>query len=143
MDLFVLLYLESGTSFNPNSKNPYSSARGLIQITNIAAKHIVDRRGNHFNNSKQITNEYSTVFEQLEVPNKYSKYGGPVYQLLKLRAPYKNSEDMIMCVLYPSYRNSNKNIPYDISKLNGNIKNAKDYIKLAYSKKNKDRLIYD
>jgi len=112
-DLFNLINFESG--WNPQIKNPYSSARGLIQFMDTTAK------GMGYNGSKDLIDTHKTRIAQLE---------GPVYKYLKPYAPFPTQQSLYMAVFYPKFR---KVSPYTefsdrVKKVNPNINIVQDYV---------------
>jgi len=115
--LRMLINFES--RFNPKIKNPYSSARGLIQFTNRTARSL------GFADSLDLVNSYPTVSGQLV---------SPVYRYLKQFKPFPNEQSLFMAVFYPKYRNVSpyKQFPEFVQAVNPNIKTPADYIKKVY-----------
>lgn len=135
MDLYVILFFESGGRFDPLAENPNSSSKGLLQINNSSVIFIRDKNGKYLKTSKQMLIEYPTLFDQLKIPTKDDTIGGPVYQYLNRLKPYKNSEDLFMAVFLPPARGKqNYKIPRSMTNGNFGIKTAKDYVDLAYKR---------
>lgn len=116
--LEMLINFES--RFNPKIKNPYSSARGLIQFTDSTAQRL------GFNNSLDLVSKYPTVSGQL---------ANPVYRYLRQFKPFPNEQSLFMAVFYPKYRNVSpyKQFPKSVQAVNPNIKTPSDYIKKVYT----------
>lgn len=131
MDLFILIHFETAGTMDPAAANPKSSSKGMIQFTNESARKLVDKNGKKLKSSRALVTAYPTAKEQLEIPNRYNKYGGPVYQYLKLLEPFKSTEDLYMAIMYPPARGAKGNLPKFISQGNLGIKNAKEYVALA------------
>jgi soluble lytic murein transglycosylase-like protein len=74
--LSALITFESG--FNPKAKNPYSSARGLIQFTDTTA------RGLGFKDSLDLITRFPTIEKQLLIVHKY----------LKKYAPFRDDQEI-------------------------------------------------
>lgn len=110
--LYKLIKFESG--FNPLVKNPYSSARGLIQFTNSTARSL------GFIDSEDLIYSHPTIVDQLQVVEEYlSRY-----------YPFKNNQSLYMSVFYPAYRNLDPNyiFPENVRSVNPGIKTIKDYV---------------
>lgn len=108
-----LINFESG--YDPLAKNKYSSARGLIQITNATSKWLfgVD--------SLTLVNTYPTFNEQMD---------NVVYPYLKRYAPHPSRQSLYMSVFYPDYRRvpPDTKFPDDIRAVNPNIVTVQDYM---------------
>lgn len=131
--LMILINFETGGTFDPNIKSPVSSARGLIQVLDGTAKGLVDKNGKEIKNSNHLIEIYPTIHDQLEVPNKNNKYGGPVYQYFSKLKPKKDDlYDLIACNFYPYSRNKNGyEFNSKVKKANGGLKNVEEYVVLA------------
>jgi len=88
--LLDLVSFETGGTFNPQIKNPYSSARGLIQFIDSTA------RGLGYNDSLHLVSKFPTVQAQL---------AGPVTDYLRPYGPYNSAGELFLSVFYPAARN--------------------------------------
>ncbi len=111
--------IEFESKWNPSAKNPYSSARGLIQFTNRTAQ------GMGYEDSLDLVNKNPTIEQQLK---------NPVYKYLKKYKPFKGDQSLFMAVFYPKARNwhQDKEFPEYVQKVNPGIKTPRDYIKKVY-----------
>lgn len=111
-DLMNLIKFESG--FNPKAKNPYSSARGLIQFTDSTAKRL------GYKSSKDLVKKNPSVKDQLPLVERY----------LSWYKPFTGKQSLYMAVFYPKarYWNKNKNFPANVRKVNPGISNPGDYV---------------
>lgn len=141
-DLFALINYETGGRMNPKVASKNSSAKGLLQFTNITAKNLLDKNGNRLSSSKHLTEAYPTIKDQLEIPTSKNKYGGPIYQYLKKYAPFKSTEDLFISVIYPSSRRSQR-LPRRISRQNAGIRNARDFVNRARRNVESSGIIYE
>jgi hypothetical protein len=117
--LSALITFESG--FNPKAKNPYSSARGLIQFTDTTA------RGLGFKDSLDLITRFSTIEKQLLLVHKY----------LKKYAPFRDDQALFMAVFYPAARDwpITREFPDYVQAVNPGIKTVLDYVNKVYGKK--------
>ncbi len=115
--LQYLIQFES--KWNPKIKNPFSSARGLIQFTDRTAINM------GFNNSLDLVNKY---------PDRESQLRGPVYNYLKKYKPFPTDKSLFMSVFYPvaRYWPGNKTFPKYVQKVNPGIRTPNDYIRKVY-----------
>lgn len=113
--LYNLIRFESAGTFDPFVKNPYSSARGLIQIIDSTAKLAfgVD--------SLTLSNRYPTFESYMD---------NVVYPYLKRYAPYPTKQSLYMQIFLPSMRNvpPNTPIPARYQSVNAGIITVQDYI---------------
>lgn len=138
----ILINFETGGTFDPKSKSPISSARGLIQVVDGTAKGLVDKNGKDIKNSNHLIEVYPTMHEQLEVPNKNNKYGGPVFQYFNKLKPKNDLKDLILCNFYPYARNkSGYTFKHGVRKVNGGIKNVEEYVQMAIKKAKENGII--
>ena len=86
--LIDMVNFESG--FNPKAKNPFSSARGLIQFMDATARDM------GYESSLDLVTKYPTLEDQLQ---------GPVIDYLRRYAPFETESDLYMAVFYPAARN--------------------------------------
>lgn len=93
--LIDLVRFESG--FDPKAKNPFSSARGLIQFLDATA------RGLGYRDSLDLVTKNPTVEGQLK---------GPVYKYLKPYAPFNDEYQLYMAVFFPAARKYPPNTPF-------------------------------
>lgn len=117
--LSALIQFESG--FNPKVKNPYSSARGLIQFTDATA------RGLGFKDSLDLVTRFPTIEKQLLIVHKY----------LKPMAPFRDDQALFMSVFYPAARHwpITREFPDFVQAVNPGIKTVLDYVNKVYGKK--------
>ena len=142
-DLFALINFETGGRIDPTIKNRSgSSAKGLLQFTDASARKLKDKNGHNLKSSAHLIKEYPTIKDQMEIPTKHNKYGGPVYQYLNMLAPYKSSEDLFMAVMYPPARKTGI-LPKHISVRNAGIKSAKQFASMARRKAADVSVSYD
>jgi hypothetical protein len=142
-DLFALINFETGGRINPQIRNRSgSSAKGLLQFTNESARRIKDKNGKNLKSSAHLIKEYPSVKDQMEIPTRHNKYGGPVYQYLNMLAPFKSTDDLFMAVMYPPARKTGI-LPKHISKLNAGIKTSKQFVHMARQKVAKASVSYD
>lgn len=136
IDLFSVMAYETGGKFDPKSKNPISGAMGLLQFTNQTATTLVNRQGKHFKNVAQLIEEYPTVKDQMELPTKDNKIGGPVYQYLARNAPYANKRELYLTVFRPTSVNdhNNKSLPNIVRQQNPGLNKVGDYEKKVNEK---------
>ena len=111
--LFNLINFES--KWQPDIKNPYSSARGLIQFMDSTA------RGMGYSSSADLVAQNPTRIAQLK---------NPVYQYLKKYAPFPTEQSLYMAVFYPKYRKVHPmtEFPERVQKVNPNIVTVQDYV---------------
>lgn len=115
-DLQKLIMFESG--FNPQAKNKYTGARGLIQFMPDTARYL------GFKNADDLVERYPSAEAQLK---------GPVLDYLLKYKPFTSKQSLYMSVFYPQYRN----VPVDtafsdsIRKVNPGINFVSDYINLV------------
>lgn len=112
-DLFKLINFES--KWNPQAKNPNSSARGLIQFTDATAKSL------GYKDSLDLVTKNSSIESQLYFP---------VLKYLSQFKPFPTKQSLYMSVFYPVARNwsGTKAFPDTVQKSNPGIKNVQDYV---------------
>lgn len=117
--LQYLIQFES--KWNPTIKNPYSSARGLIQFVDRTAISL------GFRNSLDLVSKYPDIESQLR---------GPVYNYLKKFKPFPTDQSLFMSVFYPvaRYWPARKEFPQYVQKVNPGIKTPSDYIRKVYTR---------
>jgi hypothetical protein len=131
--LIDLVRFESG--FDPQAKNPWSSARGLIQFIDSTA------RGMGYKDSLDLVTRHPTVESQLK---------GPVQDYLSPYSPFNDEYQLYMAVFFPAARKYPPNTPFkeifkkiyasaweskyaDFKKANPSIETPADYV--SYVKK--------
>lgn len=111
--LYDLINFES--RFRPLVKNPYGSARGLIQFIDSTA------RGLGYENSLDLVTTHPTIESQLF---------GPVYRYLNQFRPFPTEQSLFMSVFYPKARSwhPNKMFPEHVRRVNPGIVTVNDYV---------------
>lgn len=119
LKLWALIQFES--KWKTDIKNPYSTARGLIQFTDSTARSL------GYENSFDLVSKNQTIEKQLK---------GPVLKYLEKFKPFISDQSLYMAVFYPKYRYESpyKVFPDSVIAVNKNIKNPQDYIKRVNSK---------
>lgn len=114
-DLIKLIDFES--SWNPQAKNPYSSARGLIQFVDSTAKNL------GFLDSLDLVTQHPTIIDQLQI----------VYEYLSMYYPFRDKQDLYMSVFYPAYRRKDPQteFPKNVQMSNPGIRTIQDYVNLV------------
>ncbi len=114
-DLTLLIRFETAGTFDPQIKNPYSSARGLLQFTDAAAQDL------GFSTSQKLVQAYPTFESQML---------GAVLPWLRRYGPYRDTQDLYMQVFYPAYRKvpAETQLASSIQKVNPGIRTVQDYI---------------
>jgi hypothetical protein len=117
--LYTLINFESG--FNPEARNPYTGARGLIQFMPATARAI------GFASADELIKKNPRIVDQLKID-------GPVYKYLKMFSPFTSEYDLFMAVFYPKARRMNPLAPFpaNIQKVNPGIITPWDYVRKAY-----------
>jgi len=114
--LDALINFETGGTYDVFVKNPYSSARGLIQVLDSTAQ-------NEFGaaDSLALSNKYPTFASYME---------NVVWPYLRKYMPYSDKQSLYMAVFYPAYRNSPPStiFPESVRKVNPGITTVQDYI---------------
>ncbi len=112
--LFQIIKFES--NFNPQAKNPYSSARGLIQFIDSTARDL------GYNSSLDLVTKHPSIVSQIK---------GPVRRYFLRYYPFPTKSSFYMSVFYPKYRNYDLDyeFPNYIKKVNPNIITIRDYVK--------------
>jgi len=113
MDLYNLIKFES--NWNPQAKNPNSSARGLIQFTDKTAQSL------GYKDSLDLVTKNKSIESQLYFP---------VLQYLSKFKPFPTKQSLYMSVFYPVARNwpLSKEFPDTVKKVNPGIVTVADYI---------------
>lgn len=109
-----LINFETGGTFSPNAKNPYSSATGLIQFMEATAKGLGTT-------TTQLAK--MSAVQQMAYVEKYLKpYAG------RIREPV----DLAMAVFYPAAIGKGEGYTFSaaVQKVNPGIKTAGDYLRL-------------
>lgn len=124
-DLIRLIQFESG--FDPQAKNPFSSARGLLQFTDATARSL------GFEDSLHLVSSYPTVEDQLQIVEEY----------LVQFYPFSGKQDLYMSVFYPKFRKVDPGtvFPHSVQSVNPGIVTVQDYIDRVEKKKIDYRLI--
>lgn len=110
--LYRLIDFESG--WNPNAKNPLSSARGLIQFTDKTAQNL------GYSDSLDLVNKNPSIISQLPIVKRY----------LDQFRPFTGKQDLYMSVFYPAARKVSplSEFPDFVKKSNPGITTVQDYI---------------
>lgn len=113
--LAKLIDFETAGTFKEDIKNPYSSARGLIQIIDSSARSL------GFRDSLEAVTRNPDFKSQME---------NVVYPYLKQYEPYPTKQSLYMAVFYPAYRykNPSTEFPPHVQKVNPGIDTVQDYI---------------
>jgi hypothetical protein len=116
--LNALVKFETAGTYDPQIKNPNSSARGLLQFTDAAA------RGLGFASSLDLVTRYPDFTEQIR---------GPVAAYLSAAAPFSDFQNFTMAVFYPAYRNKPAGtlFPPAVVAANPGIETPEDYMALV------------
>lgn len=129
--LDALINFETAGTYNPTlDANPYSSARGLIQVIDSTAR---DKFG---------------VNDSLELIRKYPEFKSQMYNVvlpyLKDYAPYPTKQSLYMAVFYPKYRfvNPTTEFPPYVKKVNPGIETVQDYIDFVDERIKKETLFF-
>src|SRR4030066_1785167 len=111
--LWNLISFES--NWNPLAKNPYSSARGLIQFINSTAISL------GYTSSDDLITKNPDVKSQLLFP---------VKAYLMAYSPFTTEQSLYMAVFYPKARkwSLSTEFPDNIKKVNPGIKTVGDYV---------------
>lgn len=112
-DLYKIIQFES--KWNPQAKNPNSSARGLLQFTNKTAQSL------GYIDSLDLVTKNNSIESQLYFP---------VLKYLSKFAPFPTKQSLYMSVFYPAAREwpLNKEFPDTVKKVNPGIRTVADYI---------------
>jgi hypothetical protein len=110
--LFALIKTESG--FDPLVKNPYASARGLIQWVDSTSQQL------GYKDTNDLIAKNPTIETQLL---------GPVVQYLKKWGKIISPEDLAAVNFYPIYRGSKVDtlLPEKVRKVNPGVNTVRDY----------------
>lgn len=114
--LYKLVNAES--AFNPQAKNEYSTARGLIQFTNGTARDL------GYQDSSEIVRKYPDIASQMRTP---------VYQYLQKYFPFANEKEFYLSVFLPAYRKAPEDtiLPDKYRAGNIGIASVGDYVRFV------------
>ncbi|RQW04062.1 hypothetical protein EH223_08455 [candidate division KSB1 bacterium] len=118
--LYRLIRFETAGTFDPLKGNPNSSAIGLLQFTNAAARDL------GYNSSQELAHSLPTFEAQV---------AGAVIPYLKRYRPFPTPQSLYMSVFYPAARfwPENREFPPAVQKANtyatGAIKTVRDYVR--------------
>jgi hypothetical protein len=121
--LYKIISLES--NFDPQARNPRSSARGLIQIIDDTAKMIFGM------NAAALVSRYPDFDSQMD---------NVVYPFFKYYAdrmgPYTSEEQFYLTVFLPAYRDKPLDwiVPDWVKKANPGVDTLQDYVTMALSR---------
>lgn len=120
-DLNRLIAFESG--WDPQAKNPYSSARGLLQFIDDTARDL------GYRDSLDLVTKNPTRTDQLL---------GPVLQYLSRYIPYENPQSLYLAVFYPPARTwaPDREFPDTVQAVNPGIRTVRNYIEKVEGKVN-------
>ena len=122
------------SKFNPSASNPYSSAKGLIQVMDSTARNVFSE-----SSSLALIQKYPSFDSQMD---------NVVYPYLKQWKPYNTAQSLYMAVFYPQarfvdpsttfmslyqkYGGANWSNAYiAFTKSNGAIKKVSDYVAMV------------
>lgn len=135
--LDALINFETAGTYSTDIKNPYSSARGLIQITDAAARDIFGASG-----SKELVELYNTFDAQMD--NVVLPYLQHRQRYFNSGLPFNTMQSLFMAVFYPAYINKpiNTEFPDSVKNVNPGINTVRDYIDKASRRINPDTLSF-
>lgn len=118
-NLNKLINFES--KWNPKAKNPYSSARGLLQWTDSTARSL------GFSDSADLVKKNPSILDQMSIVEKY----------LSQFKPFTGRQSLYMAVFYPAARNwsSSRIFPDSVRSVNPGVNTPGDYINLVEGKR--------
>lgn len=121
-DLIKLIDFETRGTWNPQIKNPLSSARGLLQFTDSTARSL------GYKDSLDLVTKNGSIESQLYFP---------VLKYLSQFKPFPTKQSLYMSVFYPAAREwpLNKNFPDTVKQSNPGIKTVADYVNKVEKKK--------
>jgi hypothetical protein len=133
--LDALINFETAGTYSPKIKNPYSSARGLIQITDAAAQNIFRASG-----SLELVNKYPDFYSQMD--NVVLPYFLHRKRYYNNNRPFDTKQSLFMAVFYPTYINKpvNTQFPDSVKNVNPGIDTIGDYITKVNSRINPETL---
>ncbi len=110
--LYNLIQFES--KWDPQARNPYSSAKGLIQFTDSTAK------GLGFKSSEDLVSKAPSILAQLPIVERY----------LTPYEPFPTRQSLYMAVFYPAARSwpVDKVFPDSVRAVNPGINTVGDYV---------------
>jgi len=119
-DLNALIAFES--NYDPQAKNPLSSAKGLLQFTNATARTL------GYADSTDLINKNPDFSSQIQ---------NAVIPYLKLYAPFPTQQSLYLSVFYPAARDWQPHavFPANVQAVNPGIKTVQDYINRVNSRK--------
>ncbi len=110
---FIWNLIQTESGWNPQAKNPNSSARGLIQFIDSTAKDL------GYASSLDLVTKHPTIESQL---------AGPVKKYWDSWAPFRDALDLAACNFYPAYRHKpDAVLPEKVLKANPGIRSIRDY----------------
>lgn len=130
--LDALINFETGGTYDPQIKNPYSSARGLIQITDSPAREL------GFRDSADAVTKFSDFHSQMY------HVVLPYFQMQRRRhGPLDTRQRLYMSVFYPAYMDTSPHteFPASVQKVNPGIVRVRDYIYFVNSRVNEGTLM--
>lgn len=116
-----LIEFESGGRWDPAIRNPYSSARGLLQWLDATA------RGLGYASSLDLVSRNPTIDAQLR---------GPVVAYLAPLGPFPSLQSLAMAVFYPAFRTAPADtvFPSNVRAANPGIRTVADYVSKVAAK---------
>lgn len=124
--LDALINFETGGTYSPLIKNPRSSARGLIQVTNTTAQDVFG-----VSDSLALVSQFSDFESQMyNVVLPYLQQRQKIYHN---GAPLDTQKSLYMAVFYPAYMDDpiDKPFPPSVVKSNPGIHSPRDYIQFV------------
>lgn len=113
--------VEHESAWNPAAKNPYSSARGLIQWIDSTARDL------GYASSLDLVNKH---------PTRESQLVGPVVAYLKKWKPITSLEDLAAVIFYPAFRKKlDEPLPAAVQQANPGITTVRDYSNRYFASK--------
>lgn len=110
---FIWKLIQAESGWNPQAKNPYSSARGLIQFIDSTARDL------GYLSSLDLVTKHPTIESQL---------AGPVKKYWDRWAPFRDEVDLAACNFYPAYRNKpDALLPENVRKVNPGLTTIRSY----------------
>jgi hypothetical protein len=113
--LYKEIAFETAGTFSPTIKNPYSSARGLLQFTDESAREL------NFESSMDLVTQ---------LPDIPSQIAGAVVPYLQKRGPFPTQQALAMAVFYPAYMHVSPDTVFsaEVQSSNPGIVQVSDYI---------------
>lgn len=117
--LYRLILAES--NWDPQAKNPTSSARGLIQFIDSTAQDL------GFESSADLVEMFPDRISQLE---------GPITTYLVQYGPFANEQELFMAVFYPAARTwpPDREFPQWVQDANAGISTPAEYVQFVRDK---------